>query len=757
MSWWSDNIGGGNSFGESVANTFTSGDGKEYQGGSLVDTNTNQVISGGFMDSNSTNQTGSSVGSKTTGHGDSKNVGEIVTGVKNELFGLPESLKTEENKTKGTYKSLSTGQIIGGVLTGGASLLPSLISGFTSWANDIDPETQAEGTFPDSKGNNRQVYNNGNGMQYSYNFLNMPYEVSIIDGEVVDTLAQPVDDKGRIYSDPNYDATKLTNQTAYQYNSSQNAGNGGDDNNNDNQALQDYAAANAGEGEGGGTGSGTTQEYYDQVLEMAKAAGFNDIKGTQEEIIANAMKYLEDRNLKVADEVPTLDVDTEGAVLDEFGGLDDLEQTGVATTGDANVVGTVPTGDTTTYDTTENVITSDLQADAVTGTIDADNLVDADSIEIDVAAENKGEGVMGNSLDNFASQSISTVINTSTVEGKMLAEKLGEGNYTDHKATLIGQIEIISGEFKDSNGQARIPTWAQANLRNIQQTVAFGGMTGSAATEAYANAIMEATIGVADKEAAFFQTLTIANLDNKQASIINKAKVLAQFEMGNLDARETAAVQNAKAFLEMDLQNLTNEQQAEVLNKQAMVDALFKNTEASNAQALFTAESKNDMETFYAELNATIQRHNATEINALKKFNAGEINDNSEFLADMKNSRQQYVGNMQYNIDVANATWRQQVATTNNQNEFDAASTDIKNALGLTQEAQNALWDDADNLLDYIWKSADNDQQRELLLLTAQLQAQSGQQDSGSSFWKSVLSIGGAVLGAGSKPWWMGA
>ena len=363
---------------------------------------------------------------------------------------------------------------------------------------------------------------------------------------------------------------------------------------------------------------------------------------------------------------------------------------------------------------------------------------------------------MGDSLDNFASQNISTVINTSTAEGKMLAQALGEGNYTDHKATLMGQIKLISAEFKDSNGNARIPTWAQADLRGIQQTIAFGGMTGTAATEAYANAIMEATIGVADKEAAFFQTLTVKNLDNRQESIINKAKILAQFEMGNLDARETAAVQNAKAFLEMDLQNLTNEQQAMVINKQAMVDALFKNTEAINAQALFTAEGRNDMAKFYDELNASIQRHNATEINALKKFNAGEINDNSEFLADLRNSRQQYVANMQYKINKMNATWRQDVATTNNQNKFDAASTDIKNALGITQEAQNALWDDADSLLDYIWKSADNDQQRELLLLTAQLQAQAGQQSSGNSFWKSVLSIGGAILGAGDKPWWLG-
>ena len=756
MSWWSDNIGGGNSLGESVANVFTANDGKEYQGGSLVDTGNNTVIDGGFMDSNATNQSNKNVGDTSSGHGDSKNLGEVVSGVSNSIFGLPDSLKTGENKVKGTYKSLSTGQVIGGVLTGGASLLPSLLSGITSWANGIDPENQVEATYKDSKGNDRQVYNNGKGMQYSYNFLNMPYEVSIIDGKVVDTLAQPVDKQGRRYSDPNYDKNNLSEQTAYQYNASQNVGGGDDDGGN--AELQSYADANAGigdTGEGGESSGG--DEYYQQVLDMAKAAGFEDVTGTQKEIIANAMKYLEDRNLKIEDVTPTLDVNTEGTTVGEFEGLDDLEQTEVVGTGDAEVVGAVDTADTTTYDITENVITSDMEANAATGTIDSDNLVDADSIAIDVEAEAKGEGVMGNSLDNFASQNISTIINTSTVEGKMLAEKLGEGNYTDHKATLMGQIEIISGEFKDSNGNARIPTWAQANLRNIQQTVAFGGMTGSAATEAYANAIMEATIGVADKEAAFFQTITIANLDNKQAAIINKAKVLAQFEMGNLDARETAAVSNAKAFLEMDLSNLTNEQQAEVLNKQFMVDALFKNTEASNAQALFTAEQTNDMATFYDELNASIQRHNATEINALKKFNAGEINDNSEFLADMKNSRQQYTANMQYNIDVANAGWRQEVATTNNQNSFDAASTDIKNALDLTQEAQNALWDDADSLLDYIWKSADNDQQRELLLLTAQLQAQSGQQDSGSSAWKSILSIGGAILGAGSKPWWMGA
>ena len=45
--FWSDNFGGGNSFRESVANTFTPGDGASYVGGQLVDDNTGSSISAG--------------------------------------------------------------------------------------------------------------------------------------------------------------------------------------------------------------------------------------------------------------------------------------------------------------------------------------------------------------------------------------------------------------------------------------------------------------------------------------------------------------------------------------------------------------------------------------------------------------------------------------------------------------------------------------------------------------------------------------
>jgi hypothetical protein len=75
MGLWADTFGGGNSFTESVANTFSPNDGKEYQGGSLVDTNTNKVIAGGFMDNANTGQSNANVGSTSSNEGTTKTTG----------------------------------------------------------------------------------------------------------------------------------------------------------------------------------------------------------------------------------------------------------------------------------------------------------------------------------------------------------------------------------------------------------------------------------------------------------------------------------------------------------------------------------------------------------------------------------------------------------------------------------------------------------------------------------------------------------
>lgn len=493
----------------------------------------------------------------------------------------------------------------------------------------------------------------------------------------------------------------------------------------------------------------------DAILAMAETAGLIKSQEDMAAIIADPNAFLSSRNMTLADLIPTMGGDAEGTNLDPYStryALGEDPTLTASTVASSNNVDTVTNPGATTYEasTATDLLTEDTKVDAATGTVDADNLVNASDLEIDVSAENAGTGVLGNSLNEFATQNISTIIDTSTPAGKLLAERLGEGNYTDHKATILGQMKIISEEFSDSNGQPRVPPWAQRMVRETQKTIAFSGITGTAATAAYANAVMEATLGVADKEAAFFQTITVENLNNRQESTINKAKILANFELGNLNTREVAAVSNAKAFLEMDLKNLTNEQQAEVIDKQAMVQSLFEDQKVINAQRLFTAESANELAKFYDELNSAIDRHNSTEMNTLARFNAQETNDVSEFNAEMSDGRDRFYSEMQYNIDVSNAKWRQTVETANTKMKFEAASADVKNSLDISQEAQNRLWDSVDSLLDYIFKGVDNEANRDATVLAAQLSAQGKSGSSSSGIWNAIGQIGAAYIARGS-------
>ena len=417
------------------------------------------------------------------------------------------------------------------------------------------------------------------------------------------------------------------------------------------------------------------------------------------------------------DKIPTLDALAEGTNLD----ADDYEMpegeagADVETVGDEDITtaNTVDEGSVSTYnaETVSDDMNSDFYtAGAAEGTVSDEAQVDAE--QLDTEATEKGLNAVGRALNDFAKVDISRVIDTSTVQGKLLADRLGEGGYVDSKATILGQMKVISEEFKDSNGNPKIPAWAQGVARNVAKTVAFRGMSGSAATAAVTNAIMEASLGVAEKEATFFQTLTTENLNNRQQAIINKATVLANFEIENLDARMTAAVNNAQAFLKMDLANLDNRQQAEIVNTQLRVDALLEDAKAENAARLFRAEAENDFTKFYDELNTQIEMHTAEQKNAMERFNTGEVNDNAEYNATLEQRRVEFYKELQYNIELANARWRQEITMKDAEMKFDAAKIDLDNLISIKKEALTQLWDREDALLDYTWKSAESELNR---------------------------------------------
>lgn len=492
----------------------------------------------------------------------------------------------------------------------------------------------------------------------------------------------------------------------------------------------------------------------EDILAMAQEAGIIQNNEDLEAMIADPQGFLESRGMTLSDLITLINPDAPGTTLDPNNpnyALDGDLSYDPETVGETATINNPGTGTPTFYNasTVTNLMGGDsTTVNAATTTVTDNMLVDPDDVQIDVEGIAAGGGVLGNALNDFASQDISQVIDTSTVAGKLLADKLGEGNYTDAKATVLGQMKIISAEFKDANGNPKIPPWAQGLSREVSRMMAFKGVSGTAAVATMSNALMEATLGVAEKDAAFFQTLTIKNLDNRQQQIINKANVLAQFEVANLDARQTALVNNAKAFLQVDLANLANKQQAEVINTQAMVQALFTDQAAINAERLFTAETMNEFEKFYDQLSVQVQQFNAGQINAMNQFNAGEVNAAAQFNANMENNRQQFYANMQFNIDTANAKWRQTVETENTRLQYEALAFDVKNMLNITQEAQNQLWDRVDSMFDYIWKSSESELQREAQILMAEMQAAAARGGGGSGLMGALGNVVGAFAGS---------
>ena len=719
MGFWSDTFGGGNSFTESVANTFTPNDGASYVGGTLVyDDNDNDPSNNVVVPSFDIGE-----GGTYSGSANSTNTNNTT------------DYSSEENKPTSGSAPSGINKVLGFASPTG------VIGALAGWANGLDPETQEKGVY-----GGKQVYENKEtGMQYSYNFLGMPYQVEVNEttGQVQDFLRK--DASGKYPGEDGYDQSSSGYEKM-----AQDARDNGDD---------DQAAAILQEAEDNGTeddGSNSTTSGAETIIKMAEEAGMATSNEQIQAIIDDPAGWLKANGASLVDKLPNLDPETAGTLLDPTNPnylLGDSPSVVVATTGDAATVDGVVNPGAETYDAStsaDQLGTDATTVNAATGEIRDENLVDAAQIDMTGAATGINEdgtvSVTGEALNDFATQNISNIIDTSTVAGKLLAQKLGEGNYTDSKATILGQMEIISAEFKDSNGNPVIPPWAQSLSRDVAKTMAFSGISGTAMTAAMSNAIMEATLGVAEKEATFFQTLTTKNLDNRQEAIINKAAVLAKFEVANLDARQAAAVQNAKAFLEMDLANLTNEQQAEVVNTQAMVDAIFNDQSAINAARLFGAEQANDMQKYYDNMNAQISLQNAEQINQMTKFNTGEINDGREFNAKLEQSRQEFYADMQYNLDLANAKWRQTVATTNTEMEFEAATLDVKNTLDLSTEAMTRMWDRVDNLLDYIFKGWNAESERDATILAAEIRAQAGSSGGGNSIIDGLFKLGAAWI-----------
>lgn len=450
-----------------------------------------------------------------------------------------------------------------------------------------------------------------------------------------------------------------------------------------------------------GTGTGTTSTTKNPVkpgTPLGSPSSTLDPMALAQSAVKNPNTILTP-GMKLANQVTPVDPNAAGTTVDPNDPKYQMDPDALAKQAAQGTAATQKPTATATAATTQGAVNNEnvtaAQGAPSQGALIDQNEVNAAGIDINsIASGVNPDGSLnatGQALNDFASLDLNNI---------------------DARATTKGQLAILQADFTGPNGEPKIPNYAQGAARAVSRIAAFKGMTGTAATAAMATAMMESSIQVADADAKFYQTVTLQNLSNEQAQTIQKAGILANFEIQNADSRMAAAIQNSQAFLAMDMKNLDNEQQSRVINNQNRIQSILEDAKAENTARLFNAQSQNEKDMFYDNLGSQ-----------MSQFNALQTNDMSKFNSDLENNREQFYKSMQFSVDTANAKWRQDVTLHNSNQKFNAAAFDVKNMVDISTEALNQLWDRSDAMLDYIWKSSESAKDRNASLAIANISA----------------------------------
>ncbi len=173
----------------------------------------------------------------------------------------------------------------------------------------------------------------------------------------------------------------------------------------------------------------------------------------------------------------------------------------------------------------------------------------------------------------------------------------------------------------------------------------------------------------------------------------------------------------------MKIDNLTNQQQTALVNAQAINQARRTDQAATNAARQLNATSQNQVDQFMSNLANQISQFNATQANAQAQFNTGEANTLSRFNAEVANQRDQFNATNQLAIAQNNAVWRREIATADTAALNRANELNAKAVLDVSNEQYDNLWQFYADNMEWAWKSAENQIDRNNALAIAELDA----------------------------------
>ena len=343
---------------------------------------------------------------------------------------------------------------------------------------------------------------------------------------------------------------------------------------------------------------------------------------------------------------------------------------------------------------TDELLTAPDKLSDITLTADQ---VSTDDLEVSVPQTKVAE--------KYEAQTIDGTPEAIAVKGKLSDEALiGDivGSVSEDAVAKAAQGEVskestvqyqIGELFKSFEEGKPPPAWASPALRAVGAIMQSRGIgSSSMASAAITQAIVEAGIPIAKADADRYGAMDLANLNNRQAAVLQNALTYAAMDRANLDVRTQVAVQNAKSFLAIDLQNLTAEQKMAEIDYAGQLEVLTSNQAAENAASQFNAQSQNQIDEFFASLGAQIESTNKNRIAAQNQFNVNEANATREFVAGLNSAREQFDIQMATQIDQSNAIWRREINTANTANQNAENQINAANLLNVTQSALNALW-----------------------------------------------------------------
>lgn len=480
--------------------------------------------------------------------------------------------------------------------------------------------------------------------------------------------------------------------------------------------------------------------------------GTSDVVRNAQEILDNPAAYAASQGALVGQQVPFMDPNNPNMQGDQvnYGPTNqfNIEAATGTTAANNSLLPNAPTAQTGYQSTsvTNAINQTGTQAEAAQGEISQGGLVNVDETQIDTSAGANAE------LDQVVTYNTSTILDTSTPAGKIVARDLGQFGFVDSKRTITGQLKILQGHFVDPNtGEYKIPPFMADVANAIKGSLNIKGASPQQITAKLATAMMSNLVGIADKEATIQNTIASENMNAKNTQLINKARILSQFKIANADSKTKALLQNSTNIVRMDLQNLGNRQQANILDASNRYLALFEDAKEENLAKRFDITNELDREQWYETLNTNVALRIAEMKDAMTRTNIGEINAAERANAQLEQRMFEFEKTHQFQIDQDNLNYRRAITTANTEMAFQAAQFDAKAILGFTSEAHNRLWNRADMQFNYLAQSAENAKDRDLKMfqmkMEAQIAAMQAKAKKKAGLFGAIGQIGGAVLG----------